>query len=101
MYYKLTGNELKVLSVLSISEMYGHEIVWEINKGYGGDVFPMGTIYNLLETLERKHLIESKKDRTPTKKGGNNRKYCKLTILGERILKIEQQVLLHLWTQGN
>jgi len=90
---KLTLNELKVLSTLLVGEKYGLEITKSMEEEM--DIkFSLGTIYNLLYRMEEEGYIKSKRGEATSVRGGNRRKYYKLTGLGQTVVKQEIQSLM-------
>lgn len=76
--YNLTLQELKILSTLEVNEMYGYQILKELNSK-----ILLGSLYNTLKGMERKGYVESKWGEE-TGQGGR-RKYYQITALGEKI----------------
>lgn len=76
--HTLTLQELKILSTLEVNDMYGYQILKELNSKV-----LLGSLYNTLKGLERKGYVESKWAEE-TGKGGR-RKYYRVTALGENI----------------
>ena len=72
--------EMILLTLLNVKEMYGYQLVSELEKR-GGDLFQVkeGTLYPVLYRLEDKGYIESYRD---IPKRGVPRKYYKLTKAG-------------------
>jgi DNA-binding PadR family transcriptional regulator len=76
--HNITLQELKILSVVEINDMYGYQILKELNQK-----ILLGSLYNTLKGLERKGYIESRWGEE-TGQGGR-RKYYKITALGEKV----------------
>ncbi|WP_046758542.1 PadR family transcriptional regulator [Kordia jejudonensis] len=77
--YNLTLQEIKILSALEIEEMYGYQILKEIQSK-----ILLGSLYNSLKSMQRKGYVESKwGDETGQ---GGRRKYYSITALGNKIL---------------
>lgn len=91
----LTMNELKILSVLMSEEMYGLQIVETIRE-YGTTIF-LGSIYNILSRLERRGFVESYYGEETSDRGGNRRKYFKITGKGETAVRQAQEAFKELW----
>ncbi len=71
-----------VLQIISKKEIYGYELVQEL-RGYGFETIVGGTVYPLLQKLEKQHLIKSELKKSPD---GPDRKYFSLTEAGEEYL---------------
>ena len=61
---KLTLNEMKVLSVLTLGEQYGLEIIKSVQTGEGTTI-QLGSLYNLLFNLKKKGYVEGEWGETP------------------------------------
>lgn len=68
-----------VLQIISKKEIYGYELVQELRR-FGFDTIVGGTVYPLLQKLEKQHLIKSELKKSPD---GPDRKYFSLTEAGE------------------
>lgn len=78
-----------ILSLLNRKEMYGYEMIKEIEiRSNGIFEFKEGTLYPLLHTLENENFIESY---WHSADNGRKRKYYKITEEGKRILKEKEQ----------
>lgn len=77
-----------LLTVLNKKEMYGYELIKEIEKSSEG-VFSMkeGTLYPILHTLESEGWLEA----YWSTHDGRKRKYYRITELGRSQLKEKQQ----------
>lgn len=77
-----------VLSILSKQDMYGYELIKEIEARSNG-VFLMkeGTLYPILHTLESEGWLLSYWEQ----KDGRKRKYYKITDEGSRLLQEKTQ----------
>nr|WP_216661502.1 PadR family transcriptional regulator [Enterococcus gallinarum] len=71
-----------VLQIISKKEIYGYELVQELRR-FGFDTIVGGTVYPLLQKLEKQHLIKSELKKSPD---GPDRKYFSLTEAGEEYL---------------
>jgi PadR family transcriptional regulator PadR len=72
-----------VLSIIKQQQVYGYELV-QIMRDYGFTTIVGGTIYPLLQKLEKQGLIKSKELTSPD---GPNRKYFFITHEGEEQLE--------------
>lgn len=81
--------ELLVLTLLSGEDMYGYQIITELEKR-SQNVFEMkeGTLYPVLHGLWKAGAVESYETETP---GGRKRKYYHLTKKGRELLQSEAQ----------
>ena len=68
-------------------EIYGYELVQEL-RGYGFETIVGGTIYPLLQKLEKQRLIKAELKKSPD---GPDRKYFSLTEAGEEYLNSFKQ----------
>ena len=80
---------LLVLSLLSREDMYGYQMIVELEKR-SDHTFDMkeGTLYPILHGLERQGAVEAYQQEAPT---GRTRKYYHLTRKGRELLKEEQK----------
>ncbi|MBJ8350036.1 helix-turn-helix transcriptional regulator [Streptococcus zalophi] len=72
-----------VLQIISKKESYGYELIQNLRKS-GFESMTGGTVYPLLQKLEKKELIKS---RLRISDDGPDRKYFSLTPKGEAYLK--------------
>lgn len=84
-----------VLSILMDSDAYGLEIVEKAEKS--GVKLLLGSFYNLVRKLESEGFVESYMGESTSIRGGNRRKYYKITGAGERALRTAQEELARLW----
>jgi PadR family transcriptional regulator, regulatory protein PadR len=92
-------NELRVLSTLMGKEKYGLEII-KFVKDETGKELSLGGLYTTLHRLEKKGYVKSRFGEVTAERGGNRRKYYKLTGTGQKILSEAQQSLSPLWNMG-
>jgi PadR family transcriptional regulator len=79
------GTELVVLQILAREPMYGYEMARTLEKSSAGILkLGQGTLYPLLYSLEKKELIEGKREKTSS---GRERKYYHLTEKGRNRLE--------------
>ena len=80
---------LLVLSVLSEQEMYGYQMIGEINRR-SGNVFSMkeGTLYPILHAMVADGLLESYDALSET---GRERKYYRITAAGNLQLSARRE----------
>ena len=80
---------LLVLSLLSREDMYGYQMIAELEKKFDS-TFTMkeGTLYPILKGLENDGAVESYQSETP---GGRKRKYYHLTDKGRKQLVAETE----------
>jgi PadR family transcriptional regulator PadR len=71
-----------VLQIISKKEIYGYELVQELRR-YGFDSIVGGTVYPLLQKLEKQQLIKAQIKKSPD---GPDRKYFSLTESGMNYL---------------
>ena len=80
---------LLVLSVLAEEEMYGYQMIGEINRR-SDNVFRMkeGTLYPILHAMVNDGLLESYDAKSET---GRDRKYYRITAAGSLQLKARRE----------
>lgn len=72
-----------ILNILQNREFYGYELIEQVKRFTKIDIAE-GTIYPLMNRLEKQGLITSK---WVEKESGVPRKYCQLTLEGQKSLK--------------
>lgn len=77
--------EAAILSILINGERYGREIRSEYEERTNRRL-PLGALYVTLSRMEDSGLVESRMGESVHERGGNRRKYFKMTGLGERAL---------------
>jgi DNA-binding PadR family transcriptional regulator len=90
----LTPRMLHVLLALTEGARHGYAIMEEVEACSGGRVrVGPGTLYEALQSLEKKELVEV----VPNKPGDDpRRRYHKLTPLGRKVLRAEADRLTDL-----
>ena len=80
---------LLVLSLLSVEDMYGYQMIAELTKKFD-NTFSMkeGSLYPVLKGLENDGFVEVYEEKTES---GRTRKYYHLTNKGRRQLKTEAE----------
>lgn len=96
MFKSLVTVELTILSSLLVKDRYGLEIIKTIKED-AGKTISIGGLYTTLNRLEKKGYVKGYNGKTTSDRGGNRRKYFKLTGLGSRALKDVQTTLTSLW----
>lgn len=91
----ITMNELKILSALLQGDKYGLEIVDAV-KETNTNLF-LGSLYNILSRLENKGFVESYDGEATSERGGNKRKYFRITGKGENAVNEAQSAFSQLW----
>lgn len=83
------GTAMLVLALLKGREMYGYQIIEELEKR-SSQVFRLqeGTLYPLLHSLERDKLVTAREQETP---GGRKRRYYRITAAGLRALEEKRE----------
>ncbi len=92
---KTSFNDIKILSVLVSGDKYGLEIIEEV--GQSGTTLLLGSLYNGLRRLEKNGLVKSYWGEKTSKRGGNRRRYYKITAKGKTVIQSAQESLLNLW----
>ena len=84
------GTAMLVLALLKEREMYGYQIIEELERR-SNQVFRLqeGTLYPLLHSLERDKLVTAREQETP---GGRKRRYYRITAAGLRALEEKRAV---------
>ena len=88
--------EARILSVLLSKEKYGLEIVESLEKETGKGTSLSG-LYPTLHRLEKKGFIKGRWGESTAERGGNRRRYYRLTGSGEKVLKEIRVSLAPLW----
>ena len=83
------GTAMLVLALLKEREMYGYQIIEELERR-SNQVFRLqeGTLYPLLHRLERDKLVTAREQETP---GGRKRRYYHITAAGLRVLEEKRE----------
>ena len=83
------GTAMLVLALLKEREMYGYQIIEELERR-SNQVFRLqeGTLYPLLHSLERDKLVTAREQETP---GGRKRRYYRITAGGLRALEEKRE----------
>ena len=98
MCVSLSNNELRVLSSLETKERYGLGILKNIQEETDNKVSVLlGSLYNLLNGLEKKGLVKSRWGTDTSERGGNRRRYYKITGKGLTVLSGERAAFLAQW----
>jgi PadR family transcriptional regulator, regulatory protein PadR len=84
----LTTTQELLMSVLRSKELYGLEIARSISEATDGEYqIPVGSLYPILQRLEKKGYIESYYGNEALEiRGGARRRYYRLTGLGSSVL---------------
>lgn len=100
MSFKISLNELKILSALVGKEKYGLQILKKVNGNRKKGIL-LGSLYNSLASLEKKGLVESWLSDEDS--GGGQRRYFKVTGAGQREAYEQRQQLdaAGLWDINN
>lgn len=72
-----------ILSLISRKEVYGYELMMELEK-YGFDHIAEGTFYPILTRLSKKGYLSCRKVKS---EAGPYRKYYKITVQGQQYLE--------------
>ncbi len=81
----INTREAEILSILINGEKYGREIRDEYEKRTGRSM-PFGSLYTTLERIDQKGYIRSRLGDSTHARGGNRRKYYRLTASGTAAL---------------
>lgn len=83
------GTAMLVLALLKEREMYGYQIIEELERR-SNQVFQLkeGTLYPLLHSLEKDQLVTARDQETPA---GRKRRYYRITAGGLRALESKRE----------
>ena len=83
------GTAMLVLALLKEEEMYGYQIIEQLDKR-SQQVFHLqeGTLYPLLHSLEKDKLVTARDQETPS---GRRRRYYRITAAGLRALEEKKE----------
>ena len=83
------GTATLVLALLKEGEMYGYQIIEELEKR-SNQVFQLqeGTLYPILHSLEKAKLVTAREQETPA---GRLRRYYRLTAAGLQALEEKEE----------
>ncbi len=95
----LSLNEAKIMSALIFGEKYGLDIIDSIKRDTGKSI-SLGGLYTTLHRLEKKGYLKSRWGEATAERGGNRRRYYKLTGKGEKALREVRESLSPLWEWG-
>ncbi len=95
----LSLNEAKIMSALIFGEKYGLEIIDSVERDTGKSI-SLGGLYTTLHRLEKKGYLKSRWGEATAERGGNRRRYYRLTGKGEKVLKEVRESLSPLWEWG-
>jgi len=100
MFKNATLNQVYVLSALVGTDRYGLDIIKAVKEQSNTKII-LGSLYNILSKLEREGFVESYWGKQTSERGGNRRKYYKITGAGEGYLHQVQSGLSNMWGWGN
>ena len=80
-----TRRETELLALLVNAELYGREIRQQYERRYPHRL-SYGALYTTLDRMETKGFVRSRLSNASSERGGNRRKYFKISALGERAL---------------
>ena len=79
----INTREAETLAILINGEKYGLQIRDEYERRTK-TTLPLGSLYTMLERIEAKGFIKSRMGESSHERGGNRRKYFKITASGTR-----------------
>lgn len=82
--------EAEMLAVLMNGELYGRQ-VRDRYEERTGQKMPLGSLYVTLDRMEEKGFVRSRDGDPDPERGGNRRKFFRLTASGTRALNDLQQ----------
>ena len=86
-----TSREAIIMGVLIHGEKYGREIREEYGRR-AGKKMPLGSLYVTLDRMDQQGFLKSRFGDTPKGRGGNRRKYFRLTAVGHRALDMYEMM---------
>ena len=91
------GTATLVLALLKEGEMYGYQIIEELEKR-SNQVFQLqeGTLYPILHSLEKSRLVTAREQATPA---GRRRRYYQITSAGLQVLE-EKEAEWHTFSRA-
>ncbi len=87
-----------ILSILINGEKYGRKIRNEYEKRTRRKM-PLGSLYTTLNRMETYGLVKSRMGESTHERGGNKRKYFRITACGERAI-YTFQLFVNEWLEG-
>jgi DNA-binding PadR family transcriptional regulator len=84
--------EAVILAILMNGERYGRDIRDQYEERVGRSM-PLGSLYVTLDRMEQKGFLRSRMGECSHERGGNRRKYYRLTGAGEAALTYSQRCL--------
>jgi PadR family transcriptional regulator PadR len=84
--------EAVILNILLRGELYGREIRERYGQRIRGNL-PLGSLYVTLDRMEDKGFVSSRMGESTHERGGNRRKYYRLTGAGVRALNNLREVI--------
>jgi DNA-binding PadR family transcriptional regulator len=89
-FLPLTPAVFHVLLALADGERHGYAIMQEVTESTGGKIkMGPGTLYGTIKRLLRTGLIEESDERPDPKLDDERRRYYRLTMPGQRVLRAE------------
>jgi DNA-binding PadR family transcriptional regulator len=83
----LTDRQAEILSLLVSGPRYGLQIAEGWEREHPGQRFPLGGLYTTMARMEESGLVTSKLGEATSERGGNRRKYFKITGVGQESLR--------------
>jgi PadR family transcriptional regulator PadR len=94
------SEELVLLSVWSLQDEASCLPIQRKLEDVTGKTWSLGSIFDPLERLERKRLLESRLMEPTKERGGRSKRVYRLTTLGKRALKDLRSIQEALWTEA-
>ncbi len=83
--HKTSQREAMILGLLVNGEKYGREIRDEYQRA-AQQKMPLGSLYTTLDRMEQKGFIKSRLGDSNPVRGGNRRRFFRITASGQRAL---------------
>ena len=96
MFKNMSMSQVYVLSSLMGQDRYGLDIIKAVKEQSNFEIV-LGSLYNILSKLEREGFVEPYWGEETSDRGGNRRRYYKITGAGERALNEVRNGLSNMW----
>jgi DNA-binding PadR family transcriptional regulator len=94
------SEELVLLAVWNLQDEASCLPIQRKLKEVTGKTWSLGSIFDPLDRLERKRLLESRLTEPTKERGGRSRRVYRLTVVGKRALRDLRSIQEALWTQA-
>ena len=94
------SEELVLLTVWNLQDEASCLPVQRKLKEVTGKTWSLGSIFDPLDRLERKKLLESRLTEPTKERGGRSKRVYRLTVIGKRALRDLRSIQEALWTEA-